>query len=120
MLRNVALTAVLILVFSFLPASEPVTAQSNIMTILPEDCKILAGEQLSLEISDPLPANAIVTWDVDNGSVASVLPGSNAVLVAPPAPSIITVYATITDARPGRWLYVTRKCIVIPQDTSAG
>ena len=117
MFRNFALIAVLTLVLSIGPASGPVTAQSDIMTILPEDCRILAGEEQSLELRG-LPANAVVTWDADYGSVASVLPGSTAVLVAPATPSVITVYATISDTKPGRWIYVNRQCIVIPQNNA--
>ena len=120
MFRNVALTAVFILVLSIISASEPVTAQSNIMAILPENCRIQVGEELSLELRGSLPSNAVATWEVDYGSVASVLPGLNAVLVAPTKPSVITVYATITGVRPGRWIYVTRQCIVTPNGDISG
>ena len=118
MFRNFAIIAVLTLVLSIVPASGPVTAQSDIMTIMPEDCRILAGEEQSLELRGHLPANAVVTWDADYGSVASVLPGSTAVLVAPATPSVITVYATISDTKPGRWIYLNRQCIVIPRNNA--
>ena len=118
MFRNFVLIVVLTLVLSIVPASGPVTAQGENMTILPEDCRILAGQEQSLELRGPLPANAVVTWDADYGSVASVLPGSNAILVAPATPSVITVYATVSDTKPGRWIYITRQCIVIPQSAA--
>lgn len=120
MFRNFALIVVLFLVISFVPACGPVTTENGILTILPEDCRILAGEELSLELGGSLPSSAVVTWDVDLGSVASVLPGSNAILVAPADPSVITVHATVSDTKPGRWIYVTRQCIVIPEDTVSG
>jgi hypothetical protein len=112
MFRIIALTAVLFLLLSIVPASGPVTIQNDILTILPEDCEILVGEELLLKLSGPLPSNAVVTWDVDYGAVASILPGTNAVLIAPALPSTITIYATISDTKPGRWIYVTRQCIV--------
>ncbi len=118
MFRNFALIAVLTLVLSIIPASGSVSAQNEIFTIMPEDCSILAGQELSLELKGSLPSQAVVTWQVDYGTVASVLPGSNAMLVAPNTPSIITIYATVTDTKPGRWIYVTRQCIVIPDSIS--
>ena len=120
MLRNFALIAVLTLVLTIAPASGPVTSQSDILTIMPENCTVLAGEEQSLKLIGSLPADAVITWDADYGSVASVLPGSNAVLVAPTTPSVITVYATLSDTKPGRWIYVTRQCTVIPQGNSTG
>ena len=120
MLRNIALMAVIFIALSVIPASGSVTTRDSIFTILPEDCRVPAGEELSLELEGPLPSNAVIIWSVDYGSVASVLPGSSAVLVAPAKPSVITVYATISDTRPGRWIYVTRQCIVSPPDTIAG
>jgi hypothetical protein len=120
MFRNIALIAILSLALSIVTASEPATPQSGIVTILPEDCRVLAGEELSLELGGSIPSKAIVTWDVDYGIVSSVLPGMNALLVAPNTPTVITIYATISDTKPGRWIYVTRRCIVSPADTITG
>jgi hypothetical protein len=116
MFRTIALIVVLFLVISIAPASGTNPTQNGTLTILPEDCRVLAGEEMSLELDGSLPSSAVITWDVDSGAVASVLPGSNAVLVAPADPSVITVHATITGTKPGRWIYVTRQCIVIPED----
>jgi hypothetical protein len=85
-----------------------------------EDCRILAGEALTLELSGPLPSEAVVTWDVDYGEVVYLLPGSNVVLIAPATPSVITVYATITGTKPGRWVYVNRQCLVSQSDIMDG
>ncbi len=120
MFRNIALIAILSITLSIVTASEPAKPQSGIVTILPEDCRVLAGEELSLELGGSIPSKAIVTWDVDYGIVSSVLPGTNALLVAPNTPTVITIYATISDTKPGRWIYVTRRCIVSPADTITG
>jgi hypothetical protein len=120
MFRNFALIIILSLVISIVPASGPISIQKGILTILPEDCRVLAGQELSLELDGPVPSNAIVTWDVDFGTVASVLPGSNALLVAPKTPAVITIYATISDTKPGRWIYVTQQCIVSSVDNISG
>ncbi|HJS18693.1 MAG TPA: hypothetical protein VJ785_08085 [Anaerolineales bacterium] len=114
MFRNVSLISLLFLALSIFTASAPVTTQTSMITILPEDCQVMVGEELALELSGPLASGAAFTWDVDYGEVASVLPGSSAVLVAPPTPSVITVYALVSDAKPGRWIYVTRQCTVSP------
>ena len=120
MFRNFALITVLLLVLSIVPASAPFTTQNNLLTILPEDCSLLVGEALPLKLSGHLPSNAVVTWDADNGAVASVLPGSSAILVAPGKTSIVTVYATISDTKPRRWIYVTRQCTVTLPDEFDG
>lgn len=120
MVHNIALITVLTLALSIVTASEPITTQSSMITILPEDCRILVGQELHLELSGSLPSEAVVTWDVDYGEVVSLLPGSSAVLIAPTTPTVITVYATITGATPGRWVYVNRQCIVSGLDILDG
>jgi hypothetical protein len=120
MFRNVVFIVVLFLAISMVPASRSVTAQYGMFTILPEDCRIQAGEELSLELSGSLPSKAVVTWDVDSGLVGSLLPGTHAVLVAPSTPSVITVHATISGTKPGRWIYVTRQCVVLSHDSISG
>jgi hypothetical protein len=120
MVHNVALITVLTLALSIVTASEPITTQSSMVTILPEDCRILVGQELHLALDGSLPSEAVVTWDIDYGEVVSLLPGSSAVLIAPSTPTVITVYATITDAAPGRWVYVNRQCIVSQPDILDG
>ena len=65
MFRNAALIIVLCLTLTMVTASEPIITQSDTITILPEDCRILAGPELHLEISVSLPSEAVVIWDVD-------------------------------------------------------
>ena len=120
MFRNIALISVLSLTLSIVSASGPVTTQNGMVTILPEDCRILVGEELLLNLSGSLPSDAVVTWEVDYGEVASLLPGASAVLIGPSTPSVITVYATIMGAKPGRWMYVNRQCTVSQPDLMDG
>jgi hypothetical protein len=112
MFRNAALIIVLCLTLTMVTASEPIITQSSTISILPETCRILVGQELHLELSGSLPSEAVVTWDVDYGEIVSLLPGSSAVLIAPTTPTVITVYATITNATPGQWTYINRQCIV--------
>ena len=120
MFRNITLIIVLFLALLIVPASAAVTTQNGIPTILPEDCRILAGQEISLQLGGSVPSNATVTWNVDSGTVASVLHGSNALLVAPSTPTVITVYVTISGTKPGRWIYVTRQCIVSSANNITG
>ena len=120
MFRNIALITVFFLTLLIVSASGPMTTQSSMLSILPEDCRILAGEELLLELSGSLPSEAVVKWTVNYGEVVYLLPGSNAILIAPTTPSVITIYATITGTKPGRWVYVNRQCIVSEQDILDG
>ena len=120
MYRNFALVFVVSLALSLVAASEPIPTQSTTIAILPEDCKMPVGGELLLELSGPLPSDAVVHWDVDYGEVAFLLPGSSAVLVAPAAPGVMSVYVTITGTAPGRWIYITRQCIVFEPEILDG
>jgi hypothetical protein len=120
MFRNFTLITILVLALSIVPASGALTNQNSTLTIEPEDCRVLAGQELSLELGGSVPSNAVVTWNVDYGTVASVLPGTSAVLVAPATPSVVTVYVTITGTKPGRWIYMTKQCIVSSADSISG
>ena len=116
MYRNVALIAVILLALSMVTASGPAQSRNESVAILPEDCLVLVGEDLLLEIEGSLPPNTVVTWSTDYGGVASTLPGLSAVLIAPDLPGVITVVATISFAEAGWEALITRQCIVILQD----
>ena len=120
MLRKIAFIAAALLALALVTASEPASAHIGTATILPEDCWVTGGEKLSLELDGYLPSNAVVTWKVDDGWVAYVLPGSNAVLVAPSKPAVITIRATISSTSSGRLTSVTRQCIVTIMDDLSG
>jgi hypothetical protein len=114
--RNVTLIAVFFLAFFVISASQPGTNQNNSLTILPEDCWVMAGEELLLELGGSVPSGSVVTWNVDDGGLASVLPGTNAVLMAPDSPKVVTVFATISPAGQDWEAIVTRQCLVVTQN----
>jgi len=120
MLRTTAIIAAVFLALSIVAAPEPASVHIGSATILPENCRVTAGKKLSLELDGSLPSSAVVTWKVDSGWVAYVLPGSNAVLVAPSKPGVITVHASISSAMPGLETSITRQCIVTSTDTISG
>jgi len=120
MLRYISLLAVIILAISVFAASSPMTAQSDSLAILPEDCTVAAGEQIFLELDGSLPSNVVVDWEVDHGGVASILPGTNAVLVAPSVPGVITVQVAILPVRSGQVTFLSRECLVTSSDDISG
>ena len=120
MLRKIAFTTAVFLALSIVTASEPASAHIGTATILPEDCMVTVGEKLSLELDGFLPSTAVVTWKVDDGWVAYVLPGSNAVFVAPSKPAVITIHATISSTSSDQETSITRQCIVTIMDDISG
>ncbi len=120
MLRYISLIAVVILAISIFAASGPVTAPDGSLAILPQDCTVTAGENLVLKLGGQLPANTIVTWEVNYGGVASTLPGSSAVLVAPLAPGVVTVQVTILPVKSGQVTFLSRQCLVTSTDELSG
>ena len=120
MLRKIAFIAAAFLALSIATASGPASTHIGTATILPEDCMVTVGEKLSLELDGNLPPNAVVTWKVNDGWVAYVLPGSDAVLVAPYKPAVITIRATISSTSSGRITSVTRQCTVTIMDDMSG
>lgn len=116
MFRNAALIFVILLSLSVFTASEPITTRNDGLAIQPEDCWVVAGEEILLELSGSIPSNTVITWDVDDGWIASVLPGTQAVLMVPAMPTAITVYATISPAGQGWEAIITRQCIVVARE----
>src|SRR5215204_5651092 len=101
MSRNIFLTFVILLPltinFPFGAAATP----TNTLTIMPEDCRILVGEEMSLTFDGVIPPNTVVSWDVSHGGITAVLPGLTAVFVAPPNPGVVTVSISLSPAVPG-------------------
>ena len=116
MFRNAALIFVILLAMSVFTASEPIPNRTDSLAIQPEDCWVVAGEEILLELSGSIPSNTVITWDVDDGWIASVLPGTQAVLMAPAMSTAITVYATISPAGQGWEAVITRQCIVVARE----
>jgi hypothetical protein len=112
MFFKIALIIVISHILPIFTSSETVKTITSDVTILPENCRVLVGEELPLELAGSIPSSAAVTWDVDYGGIGSVLPGMDAVLVAPSTPTIVTVSATIWPTLSGPETHITRQCIV--------
>ena len=112
MSRTVTLIIVISVALLIAVAFGSLAAPDRPLTILPEDCELPVDGEMLLTLDGSLPSNAVVTWDVNQGGVGSVLPGRNAILVATSAPAVITVTASITPAIPGLPAKVARQCTV--------
>jgi hypothetical protein len=112
MSRNIALIAVILFSLSIIPTSGAVAMPTHAVNILPEDCTLLAGEELSLTLDGFIPPNAVVRWDVNEGGITSVLPGWNALFIAPSQPSEVTISVSISAGVSGAETVITRQCNV--------
>ena len=112
MFRTIALIAVITLAILIVFAFGSLAARTQPLTISPENCELPVNGEMLLTLDGFLPSDAVVTWDVDQGGIGSVLPGREAVLVATSTPTLITVTASISPALPGLPSKVTRQCAV--------
>ena len=112
MSRNVVLIVAVLLALSINVSSSAVAMPTNTLTILPEDCKILAGKELALTLDGTLPSNTTIFWDASEGGITSVLPGTEAIFVAPYESTVVPISVSISPAAPGLENVVTRQCIV--------
>lgn len=111
MSRNIALIFVITLALPILTAYGATVTPDSLFTILPRDCQVEVDEELHLTLYGVLPKNVVVSWDVDQGGITSVLPGRDAVLVAPSIPTIVTVSVSLSPQIPGMQPII-RQCIV--------
>lgn len=112
MLRTIALIVVISLAIPIAFAFGNLAIPARPLTILPEDCELPVDGEMLLTLDGHLPSDAVVTWDVNQGGIGSILPGREAVLVATSAPAVITVTASISPAIPGLPSKITRQCTV--------
>jgi len=110
--RNVVLIAAVLLSLLIITTSAAVAMPAKTVTILPEDCRVLVGEEISLTLAGTIPANARIRWDADEGGITSILPGQNAVFIAPQEPAVVTVSVFISHTLPNMETPITRQCIV--------
>lgn len=68
--------------------------------ILPTQCALIVGEQVSLALDGRIADNAIVVWSADRGSVAYTGQGLNAVYTAPQTTGDVNISAIITSGTP--------------------
>lgn len=112
MSRNTALIVAILVLFSIVPPSGVVAMPANTLTILPQDCTVRAGEELPLLLEGFSP-DMVVHWNVDRGGITSMLPGSDAIFVAPPEAGLVMISVSISSAAPGAKMAATRQCTVI-------
>ena len=110
--RNIVLIVALLLPFSINIPSSAAAMPTNTLAILPGDCRIRVGQELPLTLDGFIPPNTTVNWDVTSGGITSVLPGWNAIFVAPSKPTVVTISVSISPAMPGMESIITRQCIV--------
>lgn len=111
MRRNVVFIVAILLSLSITATSGAMAMPTNTVTILPEDCKMLVGEELSFSLDGLISSNAVVSWDTSSGGITSVMPGRNALFIAPSEPEVVTISVLISGER-GTETLITRECIV--------
>lgn len=112
MYRTIALIVVITLALPIAAAFGNLAIPARPWTILPEDCELPVDGEMLLTLDGSITSEAVVSWDVDKGGISYVLPGREAVLVAPSIPTVITVTASISPAIPGLQPKITRQCSV--------
>jgi hypothetical protein len=112
MSRKIALILTLLLSFPIIVAYRTSTAQSNPLTILPEDCRMQAGENMQLALDGHVPPNATISWNVNNGGIVPRSPGSSAIFIAPAESEVVTISVSISSGTPSSETSITRQCIV--------
>jgi hypothetical protein len=112
MSRKIALILTLLLSFPMIVAYRTGATQNNTLTILPEDCKMLAGEQMTLALDGFIPPNAVINWNVNNGGIVPTSPGSKAIFIAPSESEVVTISVSISSGTLSSETPITRQCIV--------
>jgi hypothetical protein len=112
MSHKVVLIVALLLSFSISIPPRVVAMPTGVQTILPEDCMVLAGKELTLTLDGAIPPNTTVSWAVTHGTIVSVLPGVNALFIAPSKPMIVTISIFLSPALSSRNTPLTRQCVV--------
>jgi hypothetical protein len=112
MSRNVVLIVAVMLALSINVPSNAVAMPTDILTILPEDCRILGGKELLLTLDGTIPPDTTVNWDASDGAITSVLPGSDAIFIAPATSTVVTISVSLSPALPGMESPITRQCVV--------
>lgn len=86
-----------VLVLTLTGCTGQVTSQVG---ILPIDCVLDLGEQLTLALDGHITDNAIAVWQADRGSIAFTGQGLNAVYTAPATPGDVNISVLITSGTP--------------------
>lgn len=96
----------------FISACGNVATPTNAVTVLPKDCKMQVNQQMPFTLDGVISPNAVVTWEVDAGSISFAPPGLNALFTAPSQPAVVTISISISSGTPSVQIPITRQCIV--------
>lgn len=88
-----------LLVFLLTGCATPATAAGQV-GILPTQCALNVGGQVSLALDGHIADNAIIVWQADRGSIAFTGQGLNAVYTAPQTAGDVNISAIITSGTP--------------------
>lgn len=77
--------------------AQPASLQ---LRILPQDCSVTPGEQVSLALDGTLPQNAKIQWQASQGSILSAGLNISAVFTAPSAQGDVTISAIVETGTP--------------------
>lgn len=109
--RNVALIFLILLSLPIIAAGESAAVSAPI-TILPQDCRMLVKQEMSLTLNGVIPRQAVVHWEADQGEILFVLTRAEAIFIAPSKPGIVTISASVTLPASGTKTPITRQCVV--------
>jgi hypothetical protein len=110
--RNVALIILILFSLPIIAARGSEASSFAPRTILPEECRLLVNQKMSLTLDGIIPPRAIVRWGTDRGDILFVLNSSDALFIAPSEPGVVTISASITPTGSEIALPITRQCIV--------
>lgn len=110
--KVVFIVAILLSLSLIITTSAAVAMPTKAVTIFPENCRVRAGEELLLTLDGYIPPDASITWDASSGGITSVLPGQNAIFVAPLYTTVVTVSVSMSSSLPSKEPPITRQCIV--------
>ena len=97
--RRVVSIVALLLSLPIIVAYRTDAPQSNALVILPEDCRMLAGEQMQLSLDGRIPSNADVRWSVNYGGIISSGTGLKAIFLAPSESEVVTISVSISSGK---------------------
>ncbi len=94
------LCGILVLLTLALTGCATQSAYANQVGILPTQCALTVGGQVTLTLDGHISDNAVIIWQADRGSVAFTGQGLNAVYTAPQTPGDVNISAIITSGTP--------------------
>ena len=93
-------TFVLLVLALLLTSCASQSASAGQIGILPTQCTLEVGGQMTLALDGHISDNALVVWQADRGSITFTGQGLNAVYTAPQTPGDVNISAIITSGTP--------------------